>query len=712
MECVRALYRRKGTVLLITLLGVLLAALVSLAQPRLYRSVASLEVQGINENFLNLRDIDPAATPGSSSTDVYVKTQAEILQQDALIEQTAEKVKLGERAEFRPQLSLWDRLHGVALPHPSSTFGRQYMVELVRKHLSIEPSRDSQLIRVAFESRDPQLAAKFANEFAKTFIEESVARRRRAAQEIQDMLGPRLDQQRKKLQSSQAELDAYTRASGLILTQGQDTLSAEKLRTLQDELSKAQADLIAKQSQFEQATKNPVELTAENSILRDYEVKLTDLRRQEAELESILNPESYKVVKLKAQIAQLESAVRRETRRARQAMQNDLMAAEHREANLARTYTRQSAAVSETTAKLTRYNELKHEVDTDRQFYDAMVQKVNDAGIASAVRQSNIRLVAPAEPAFYPFKPNLPLNLSIGLFAGLMVAVGSVMLSEQANACVRAPGEAGVYLNLPELGTIPKAESVGYAPRLLGFRDATLPVERITWDRRFSAVAESFRSTTASLLSAERSGAYSNVLVVTSSLAGEGKTTVASNLGIALAEVRGRVLLIDGDMRRPRLHKIFGVANSWGLSDILQEQNAAEELPLEALVKRTPVPHLYVLPSGPCTDSIFSLLYSERMERLMGRFGQEFDYVIVDAPPCLEFADARILARYASGVLLVLRADYANKKTAQAAAQRLLMDGVSIIGTVLNHWDPAAWGDAYAYGYYGSYHKVYDQPAS
>src|SRR5690242_964432 len=106
MECVRALYRRKGTVLLITLLGVLLAALVSLAQPRLYRSVASLEVQGINENFLNLRDIDPAATPGSSSTDVYVKTQAEILQQDALIEQTAEKVKLGERAEFRPQLSL------------------------------------------------------------------------------------------------------------------------------------------------------------------------------------------------------------------------------------------------------------------------------------------------------------------------------------------------------------------------------------------------------------------------------------------------------------------------------------------------------------------------------------------------------------------------------------------------------------------------------
>jgi receptor protein-tyrosine kinase len=246
--------------------------------------------------------------------------------------------------------------------------------------------------------------------------------------------------------------------------------------------------------------------------------------------------------------------------------------------------------------------------------------------------------------------------------------------------------------------------------KLLGTANGDHPVERITWERRFSELSEAFHATVASFLSAEQNGSDLDVLVITSSLPGEGKTTVVSNLGITLAEVRGKVLLIDGDMRRPRIHKVFGVANSWGLSDILQEQNATEELPLDALVKKTAVPRLYVLPSGPCTDSIFSLLYSERMGRLMQRFRREFDYVIIDAPPCLEFADARILARHADGVMLVVRANYTDKKTALATAQRLFMDGVPLVGTILNQWDPVAWGDTY-YGY-GSYRKLYSQTAS
>ncbi len=709
VEFLRVLQRRKGTLLGVTLAGVLVAALVSLAQPRLYRSVASLEVQGVNENFLNLRDIDPAATPNAASNDAYVKTQSEILQQDALLEQAADKLNLAERPEFQPRSSFWERLHGAA-PTASAQNSGHYAADVARKHLKIEPSRDSQIIHVSFEARDPQLAADFANTLARTFIEQSVAGRRRAAQEIQEWLGPRIQELRGKLEASEAALDQYTRESGLVLAPGQDTLAADKLRTLQDELSKAQSDLISKQAQFDLAAKSPGEITTDNPGIRDYEVKLTDLRRQLADLESILQPESYKVVRLKAQIAQLESAIRRESRRVHQTVQNDYLAAQRRASGLAAIYSRQSAAVSQMTAKMTHYNTLKHEVDTNRQFYEAMLQKVNEAGLASAVRQSNIRLVAPAEPALHPYKPNLPLNLSIGLFAGLVLAVGSVMLTEQTNSRLRGPGEASFYLNLPELGIIPSAESFEPAlQKLIGAENGKHPVERITWDKRFSKMSEAFRATVASLLSAEQNGDHPEVLVVTSPLAGEGKTTVSSNLAIALAEVRGRVLLIDGDMRRPRLHKVFGLANSWGLSDILRERNATEDLPLDALVKKTGVPRLYLLPSGPCTDSIFSLLYSERMARLMQRFRQEFDYVIVDAPPCLEFADARILARHAEGVLLVLRANYGDKKTALAAANRFFLDGVPIIGTILNHWNPVAWGDAYNYS---SYRGIYDQTAS
>jgi len=205
VEFLRVLYRRKGTLLAVTLAGVLIAALVSLAQPRLYRSVASLEVQGVNENFLNLRDIDPAATPNAASNDVYVKTQSEILQQDALIEQAADKLNLAERPEFQPRSGLWDRLHGAATG--SAQNSGHYAADIAKKHLKIEPSRDSQIIHVSFEARDPQLAADFANTLARTFIEQSVDGRRHAAQQIQEWLGPRIQELRSKLQTSEAALD-------------------------------------------------------------------------------------------------------------------------------------------------------------------------------------------------------------------------------------------------------------------------------------------------------------------------------------------------------------------------------------------------------------------------------------------------------------------------------------------------------------------------
>ena len=169
----------------------------------------------------------------------------------------------------------------------------------------------------------------------------------------------------------------------------------------------------------------------------------------------------------------------------------------------------------------------------------------------------------------------------------------------------------------------------------------------------------------------------------------EGKTTVVSNLGFALAETGSQVLLIDGDMRRPQLHRIFDQANSWGLSDVLREWNSIEELPLKVLVKKTAVPNLYLLPGGAVHGQHFGLLHSGRMSKLLARFREEFDYVLVDAPPCLEFADARNMARYADGLVLVVRARYTERKTAQAAVQRLECDGIRVTGVILNGWDPS-----------------------
>ena len=228
-----------------------------------------------------------------------------------------------------------------------------------------------------------------------------------------------------------------------------------------------------------------------------------------------------------------------------------------------------------------------------------------------------------------------------------------------------------MHLSVAELGAIPR---VRHASSAAHEQDATI-------------LSESFRAASVSILAAARTGEDCKTLVVTSAWPNEGKTTVVHNLGVALAETNEKVLLIDGDMRRPRLHKLFDEANSWGLTDFLREPNAIDELPVEAIVKKTSVPRLYLLPSGACSENIFSLLYRDRMAKMWRKFRESFDYILVDAPPCLEFADARILAHCAGELLLVVRANHTHRKAVQAAIQRIRLDGIPMVGMVLNQWD-------------------------
>jgi receptor protein-tyrosine kinase len=582
MECARTLYRRKATLLWIAFFGVIAAALLSLAQPRTYRSEASIQVQGVNENFLNLRDIYPTAAPSADNA-VYVQTQADMLQQDALIEQVVRRLHLEERREYQTGFSLWDRFRPARGAAAAQVPAARAAAEEVKKNLQIVASRGSSIIRIVCQARDPQLAADIANTLAHTFIEQSIETRQRSAQQTYASLSGDLKEIRHRILQSEGELRAYERGStGSRGAGGQHKAAADQGGS----------------------------------------------------------------------------------------------------------------------ASMTPYSALKRELDGNRQFYEAMSRRADEAGVASTLRQSNFRLVGPAEAAVHPFKPNVPLNLLLGLIGGLAIAIGYVMLQEQTNSALRVPGDAGAYLALPELGAIPKAEKREFA--VLGSlrgSNGKLRVERASLEHPSSDVSESFRATLASILSAAENGNHTHTLVVTSSRPNEGKTTVVSNLGIALAEIGNKVLLIDGDMRRPRLHKVFDQVNSWGLSDLLREKNAIEELPMEVLVKKTAVSRLCLLPSGTGTDNIFSLLCSGRMSRLLPRFRQEFDYVLVDAPPCLEFADARIMARYAERLLLVVRADYTDRKTAQAAVRRLLLDGLPMMGVVFNYWDPTH-NDLYGYARY------------
>ena len=566
VECLWALYSRKATLMYVMGAGILAATLMSLAQPRLYRSEAALEIQGINENYLNARDIYPTVASSADLSGTYMQTEAEILQQDPLIEQVVNKLHLESKPEFQQPARLWEKFGRVVGSTPASVTEVQNAVDIVKQNLKILSSRGSRIIRIVYDARDPQLAADVANTLAQSFIDQGIEAKQRSAQQTHMLLSRQLEALKNKLLRSEAELAAEERANR--------------------------------------------------------------------------------------------------------------------------------------TARLTSDAALQREVDADRRFYETMWQRVNDARIAAAVFESNIRTLGPARAATYPYKPNWPLNLAIGMFAGLVLAISWVMLREQTNSFLRTPGEAGMYLTLPELGAIPQVSSQSLtARRPKQSTGGKLDIERAAMEQQLPELSESFRATLASILSSSRHSDHSPVLVFTSAHSAEGKTTVVSNLGISLAEIGNKVLLIDGDTRRPRLHQVFDQVNSWGLSDVLREKNAIEDLPLDVLVKKTAVPGISLLPSGVCVDNIFALLWSSRMARLFPRFREEFDYVLVDAPPCLEFADARIMARYADQLLLVVRANYTDRRTAQAAVRQLLLDGISVMGVILNRCSPRQ-SDMYRYAFY------------
>jgi receptor protein-tyrosine kinase len=376
--------------------------------------------------------------------------------------------------------------------------------------------------------------------------------------------------------------------------------------------------------------------------------------------------------------------------------------------------------VSQQAEKAIQYNMLKREVETNRQLYQATLQKGKEASVDSALQASSLRVIDRATAPLFPVKPNIILNLAMGLLAGLFLGAAFILLREFLNTSIRVPGEAPVFLSVPELGVIPASTEmggfVGKLQRLVhptnGFPslksdrrndDDPERVELATWNHKPSLLAESFRASLASLLFSQANGNKTQVIAITSSSPSEGKTTVASNLGIALAEIGRRVLVVDADMRRPRLHEIFRRGNAWGLSNLLAEKIPVFDYPGETLARKTDIPNLSVVVSGPGTVNPSNLLHSTRLPELLRRLRQEYDFVLIDSPPMINLADARVLGRIADGVIMVIRSGKTRQDVASDCVQRFHADGTRVLGTILNDWNPKRSSRPYYQSYYYRY---------
>ena len=695
------LRRRWTTVTLLAVTGFATALLVAVQQAPVYRATALLEVQGVNDNFLNLSDL--ALTTSEHLVEPLVQTQVKILQSPELLGRVADKLELDKRQEFQSPQG-W----GAGWFRPPAPAGRERLLKALSQHLTVRSSGQTRIIEVIGESTDPKLASGLANTMSGEFIELTLARRLKNNQDTTWWLADQLRDLKSTLDQSEESLQQYARQAGLLYTSEKDSVAEAKLRQVQEALSKAQTDRFLEQARYARAAATPPDSIPEvldDGTLKEYQVKLTDLKRQLAERSTTLMPAHNKVRELSAQISELEAALEQGRASVLRRIKSEYDSALNRERLEAVAYSAQANLVAAEAAKSIRYKSLKQEVDSNRQLYESTLQKVKEARIASAVRATNVQLLNAAETPELPAKPILPLYCAVGLFGGLFLGTALAFLQGSPGQRIPTPGFASFQPGYLEWGAVPYAfsdlggrlasgDSHHSGPAEIEGRDTRRPglsglsPELACWTGRVSPMVKPIRAALTGVLRSTPPGRPPRLLVVTSALEGEGKTTIACNFALTLAQIRQRVLLIDAHLHRPRLHNVFGVPNGQGFSDLLED--LASQLDPDFCgacasvdMASRHMAGLHVLPSGAGSGSVIDQLHSAELPSLFASLRKEYDYIVIDTAP-LSVQYSRPLVRLADGVVLVVGACQTSHDAASAWVRRLESDGTRSVGTVLN----------------------------
>ncbi|HEX7361430.1 MAG TPA: polysaccharide biosynthesis tyrosine autokinase [Bryobacteraceae bacterium] len=702
------LWRKKGFILTCVLSGVLLGGIVTIYEAPTYIASTTLEFQP-RTNTSPVRQQTVSEVYDESA----IATYEHVLQSRSLREKVVKKLQslptalrtasLPASPSLLLQMLAKTGLNGAVAPRPPTY---KSAVLQASKTLTAKVIPETRIVKITCESAIATVAAAFANNVVSEFMDEDLQSHWNSTQSTNKQLRQELQQLKARMEQSEGKLSQYAQKTGITFASASSTLVDAELQRTQQDLAAAENDRVAKEARYKIALAsfpNSFASVVPDPVLDGYRTQITDLERQLANLGSTFTPAYYKIKQIRAQIVEVQAAAAKERQTMLDRIKDDYDESMRRESMLAAEYRRHLGTATSESQRVLQYNMLKNDFDANRQLYESVLQSVKELDITSAVHANNIRIIDAAVAASAPARPNPVHNLGFGLFTGLLLSVGFVFWKDHASMSVWAPGEGPTLLSLPELGVIPSSKcdkhtrsltKPGIFTRALAlrtFQPADVNGALVAWQQP-SLMAESFRRTVASILFSANGRLHPKVIVVTSPGQGDGKSMVSSNLAVAFAEIKLRVLLVDCDLRKPTLHRVFDVANTWGISNILEENTVIDALPSQALGRDTAVAGLQLLSSGPATISVSQLMFSERLGGLLARCRKDFDVIIVDTPPLLHVADARAISRYSDGVVLVLRAGSSKLRSAVASIQVLMQDGSPILGTVLNDWNPRSGG--------------------
>jgi polysaccharide biosynthesis transport protein len=716
----RIIQKRRWTILSILLATFVLVLIVTIKEKPIYRANTLLEIEKENPNIPTVQELFQL----EDVSDNYLETEYKVLQSDTLARRVIEELHLDQVRELNPPKGgwFWENTHAATRTEDSVVDHEteQAILERFNDRLSVDPVRRSRLVQVSFESQDPNVAAKTLNALASNYIQENLESRWDATQKASEWLSQQLESFKAKLEKSEDDLQHYAQNNGLLFleTEKGDTenIVDERLRQLQDELTKAQADRYAKESVYrltEAGDYSSLPGVVDNKLMQDLTTRLADLEREKAALTPTFTSDYPKVQQIQSQIDDIERTLDQERKRAAQGIVDDYLAATRRENLVREAFDQQQGQANFVAARAVQYNILKREVDTNKQLYEGLLQRLKEAGVSAGMNASNIRIVDAAVPPTKPVSPRPVLNLGLALFMGLGGGIGMAFLQEHLDNTLKNSDDIERVLHVPTLALIPARESLNHrSGGVYGLpeRSSSLPngngklaplgkVSERAWIRidgngtQHSALSEAFRGLRTSVL-LSCAGRPPRSLTFVSAEPGEGKTTIASNLAISLAQLGKRVLLIDGDMRRPCVHKLFDIEDhSDGLVTYLTGEQEWRQL-----VRPTGMTDLDCLVCGPVPPNPSELLSSDRMQMLIRETMAEYQFVLIDAPPLLNVADGRILVTMVEGAVLVVKGGFTPRELVQQAQLHVRDVGAHLIGVVLN--DVNVRHNGYYNGYY------------
>ena len=566
--------------------------------------------------------------------------------------------------------------------------------------IDAEPVRNTRLIEVSYLGPDPQLAASIVNTLSEEFIEENLEGKYDATNRASEFLRQQLEDLQIEVEKSEQELLAYARRNNIVNLSERETIARKRLSDLSDELTVAETDLITDQARFEAADRASLEEFPEllkSDAIRRLERQLSEARSELASFSSRYGPEWPAVKETRLEIEDLEGQLSAEKRRALAGSRQDFDLAQDRHEKLTQAVDKQRALVDELNESSIQYNILRREVDSNKELYDGLLQRLKEAGVSAGLRSSNMRIADTAKPPRSRSTPRRSRTLLLATILGLFVGTGAVFLLEALDNTLKSSEDVTQYLGLPALGVVPSLGGGAKVGRssLWSFGDSSRKTRphlvQSTEELHQARSLEAYRSLRTALL-LSHSGNPPQVILVTSALPGEGKSTTVANIAVALAQTGSRTLIVDLDMREPKLADAFGVSAEQGMSTFLSGNSD-----VSSQIHETGIPNLFLVPAGPRAPNHAELIGSERMFTGMLLMREYFTYVVIDSPPVLELSDALSASPHADGVILVTRGGKTPRKTVQRAADSLIQVGAKLFGVLVNDVPI----DKTSYGYRG-----------